>query len=117
MMPHASVADRLDAVERYDFRRLHPRLAYGTASDRYAAWIGQVYSETWEAEVSTRSKKLGGEAFEERLLPIASVADYFQHFGVLELDFTFYRPLLDANGEPSPNYHVLRQYAEHAPAA
>ncbi|MEM9996115.1 MAG: DUF72 domain-containing protein [Bacteroidota bacterium] len=115
MSPAVSIADRLAAVERYDFRSLHPRLAYGTASDRYAAWIGQVYPESWEAEVATRSKKLGGEAFEERLLPIASVADYFQHFGVLELDFTFYRPLLDASGEPSPNYHVLQQYAEHAP--
>ncbi|MEM6784828.1 MAG: DUF72 domain-containing protein [Bacteroidota bacterium] len=110
-----SIADRLDAVELYDFRALHPRLAYGTASDRYAAWIGQVYPETWEAEVTTRAKKLGGTSFEERLLPIASVVDYFQHFGVLELDFTFYRPLVTPDGEPSPNYHVLRQYAEHAP--
>ncbi|MDX1530501.1 MAG: DUF72 domain-containing protein, partial [Rhodothermales bacterium] len=110
-----SPADRRAELARYDFRGVHPRLAFGTASDRYAAWIGQVYPERWRSEVQTRKKRVRGEAFEERQLPIASVVDYFAHFSVLELDFTFYRPLLEADGSPGTNYFVLQNYAEHAP--
>ncbi len=114
--PPRSPDDRRADLTRYDFRRVHPALAFGTASDRYAGWIGQVYPERWRSEITTRRKKLGGESFEERQLPIASVADYFEHFSVLEIDFTFYRPLLEDDGEPGSNYFVLRSYAEHAPA-
>jgi hypothetical protein len=32
-------------LRRYRFRELHPNLSIGMASDRYAGWIGQVYSE------------------------------------------------------------------------
>lgn len=111
-----SLSDRRDALAHYDFRAIHDHLAFGTASDRYAAWIGQVYPERWRSEVQTRKKKLGGETFEERQLPIASVTEYFEHFSVLEIDFTFYRPLLEDDGEPGSNYFVLQNYAEHAPA-
>jgi hypothetical protein len=31
---------------------------------------------------------------------------------VLELDFTFYRLLLEEGGEPTPNYHVLQRYRQ-----
>ena len=106
---------RRAALADYDFRGVHPRLAFGTASDRYAAWIGQVYPERWRSEVQTRKKRVRGEQFEERQLPIASVVDYFEHFSVLEIDFTFYRPLLEDDGEPGSNYFVLQTYAEHAP--
>jgi uncharacterized protein YecE (DUF72 family) len=58
---------------------------------------------------------MGGRTFEERVLPVESVRDYFAHFGVLELDFTYYRPLLEPSGEPSPNLRVLTEYARHAP--
>lgn len=111
-----SVADRRAAAARYDVRRIHPLLRYATASDRYAAWIGQVYPrERWAGEVQTRRKRVGRETFEERLLPIASAEDYFEHFGSLELDFPYYRPLLDAQGKPSPGLFTLEHYAEHAP--
>ncbi len=30
--------------EKYKFRGLHPAIFMGTASDRYAGWIGQIYS-------------------------------------------------------------------------
>ncbi len=109
------IATRRAALARYEFRQVHPRLAFGTASDRYAAWIGQVYPERWRSEISTRKKRIRGESFEERQLPIASVVDYFEHFSVLEIDFTFYRPLLEDDGEPGSNYFVLQTYAEHAP--
>ncbi len=103
-------------VAAYDFREVHPHLRVGTASDRYAGWLGQIYpEETWATQVTTRTKKLGGQAFEEKMLPVESVADYFAHFSVLELDFTFYRPLLERDGKASPNLYVLQQYAEHAP--
>jgi uncharacterized protein YecE (DUF72 family) len=58
---------------------------------------------------------MGGQTFTERRVPIESVRDYFEHFEVLEIDFTFYRPLLEEDGEPGSNYHVLSNYADHAP--
>ena len=111
-----SIAARRERVAYCDVREVHPHLLFGTASDRYAGWIGQVYPESYEAEVTSRPRKLGDRTFEERTLPVASVADYFARFGVLEIDFTFYRPLRTAEGEPTPNYYVLKEYAEAAPA-
>ena len=115
-MPLSSPAERRDALARYDFRGVHPRLRFGTASDRYAGWIGQVYPQAWAETIQTRKKKVGGQSYDERMLPVASAAEYFEHFGVLELDFTFYRPLLEPDAKPSSNLHTLRQYADAAPA-
>jgi hypothetical protein len=98
--------------ERFRFRGLHSGLSLGTASDRYAGWIGQIYTDGRYA-LSSRSKKVGGKTFQERVLPVESVREYFQHFEILELDFTFYALLLDAQGEPTRTYHVLRTYRDH----
>ena len=49
-------------------------------------------------------------------MPTESTVDYFAHFSVLEMDFTFYRPLKEDDGSPSTNYHVIERYLEHAPA-
>lgn len=110
-----SIDDRRTAIDRYDVRGIHPAVRFGTASDRYAGWIGQVYDEeTYGTRISTRKRTLNGQTFEERQLPVESVRAYFEHFDVLELDFTFYRPLVE-DGEPSSNYFVLSKYLEHAP--
>jgi uncharacterized protein YecE (DUF72 family) len=115
-MSTASLQDRRTAVDAYDFRGLHPHVRFGTASDRYGGWLGQIYPRARYADrVSTRSRKMGGQTFTERRVPIESVRDYFEHFEVLEIDFTFYRPLLEEDGEPGSNYHVLSNYADHAP--
>ncbi len=114
-MSSPSLSDTREQVDQFDFRTVTPHVRFGTASDRYAAWIGQIYPEHYRDEISSRSRKLGGQTFEERNVPIASVADYFEHFGTLELDFTFYRPLRDADGEPTNNFFVLSKYADHAP--
>jgi uncharacterized protein YecE (DUF72 family) len=53
----------------------------------------------------------------EEVLPVESVTEYFRHFSVLELDFTFYAPLIDGNGEPTRSHHVLRSYAGHVTGA
>ena len=111
------VPDRRAEADRYDLRRIAPGVRFGSASDRYAAWIGQVYPrDVWAGEVSTRRKSVGGQAFEERLLPVASVEDYFEHFGVLEIDFTYYRPLVEETGKPSPQLFTLEHYADASPA-
>ena len=111
------VAERRAEADRFDLRRVHPRLRFGTASDRYAGWIGDIYPrDVWAGEVTTRKKRVGRESFEERLLPVASVADYFEHFGVLELDFPYYRPFIEPTGKPGANLFALQRYAEHAPA-
>ncbi len=108
-------AERRRAAEAYDFRPAHPHLRVGTASDRYAGWIGQIYPEG--TSVSTRKRTLGGKPFEEGKVPVESVRDYFEHFSVLEIDFTFYRPLLEDDGEPaSSSFFPLQKYAEHAPS-
>ncbi len=115
-MDDFSIAARRERVAGHDFREVHPNVRFGTASDRYAGWLGQIYPEDeYAAKVKTRRRKLKGQTFEERTLPVESVVDYFDHFGVLELDFTFYRPLREADGEPSNNFFVLQQYAEYAP--
>jgi len=100
--------------EEFKFRGLHPDVSIGTASDRYAGWIGQIYSaDRYASRIRSRQNKVGGRSFTERVLPIESVQEYFEHFGVLELDFTFYRPLLEADGLPTQNYHVLQNYRQH----
>lgn len=112
-----SLEDRRTAVDQYDFRQVHPHVRFGTASDRYAAWIGQIYpADRYALHISSRKRTLQGRTFEERQVPIASVREYFDHFSTLELDFTFYRPLLEENDEPSSNYFVLSNYADHAPS-
>ena len=113
-----SLDDRRGQIERYDFRRVSPHLRFGTASDRTAAWIDQIYPrDVWAGEVQTRRKPVGGRAFDERMLPIASAEDYFQHFGVLEIDSTYYRPLLEETGKPTVGVFQLEQYADAGGAA
>ena len=98
----------------FQFRDLHPNVFMGTASDRYAGWIGQIYSgERYANRISRRSKKVGTKTFLEEVLPVESVEEYFRHFRVLEFDFTFYRPLLDKDGKATQNLHVLRTYTQY----
>jgi uncharacterized protein YecE (DUF72 family) len=101
-------------LERFKFRDLHPNVLVGTASDRYAGWIGQIYSaDRYGSRISSRRHSVGGQSFVETVLPIESVREYFEHFGVLELDFTFYRLLSEPDGQPTQNYHVLQNYRQH----
>lgn len=104
-----------EAVKSFHFHGIHPNVRFGTASDRYAGWIGQIYPELYRDRVSSRRRKLGGKSYEERTVPVESTADFFEHFDVLEVDFTFYRPLRDTDGKPTTNFAVLQKYAEHAP--
>jgi len=98
--------------ERFLFRGLHPLIHIGTASDRYAGWMGQVYaSETYAGRIQKRSHKVGGSTYTEEVLPVDSVREFFEHFRVLEIDFTFYR-LLHVKGSPTPTHDVLSRYAE-----
>ena len=109
-MPDQQVSN----LEYFQFRDLHPNVFMGTASDRYAGWIGQIYSgQRYAGNINRRSKKIGGKTFVEEVLPVESVEEYFRHFRMLELDFTFYRPLLDKDGKATQNLHVLRAYTQY----
>jgi uncharacterized protein YecE (DUF72 family) len=100
--------------QTFHFRNLHPQILIGTASDRYAGWIGQVYSlDRYEGRITKRTKIIGANTYTEEVLPVESVGEYFDHFQVLEIDFTFYRPLLDQNGQPTQNYQVLKNYSRY----
>ena len=101
-------------MDNFSFRNLHPQVLVGTASDRYAGWIGQIYSlDRYEGRIAKRTKVIAGKSFVEEVLPVDSVAEYFEHFPILEIDSTFYRLLLDQNGQPTQNYQVLKTYARH----
>lgn len=104
----------LSDLDHFYFRDLHPGISIGTASDRYAGWLGQIYSaDRYAGRIRQRSKRVGRRQFTEEVLPVESVEEYFEHFQVLELDFTFYGPLLDGEGEETPTYHVLKEYRRH----
>ena len=101
-------------LEKFQFRNLHPKVFIGTTTDRYAGWIGQIYAKgRYQGRISRRTHTVGGRSFLEEVLPVDSVREYFEHFPVLEIDFTFYRPLLEKDGRPTQNYHVLREYRQH----
>jgi uncharacterized protein YecE (DUF72 family) len=104
----------LQNVEKFQFRNLHPKIFLGTASDRYAGWIGQIYTkERYEGRISRRTNPVGGKSFAEETLPVESVEEYFEHFRVLEIDYTFYSFLVDDAGKPTQNLHVLKRYRQH----
>jgi len=101
-------------VEGYHFRGLHPDIFIGTASDRYAGWIGQIYSkDLYQGRIIARTRKVGEKSFKETVLPVDSLGEYFDHFPVLEIDYTFYQLLLDPHGTPTQSFHVLKSYREH----
>ena len=105
--------ERLD-LQKFRFRGLHSQIRFGMASDRYAGWIGQIYSEgRYTKEIKPRIHKIGEKSFTEEVLPVESVEEYFEHFPILEIDYTFYRLLLDKNGKPTPNYFTLKEYQPH----
>jgi hypothetical protein len=62
---------------------------------------------------------VGGKNYTKEVLPLDSITEYFQHFDILEIDFTFYSLLLKPDPyshqkpKPSQNYPVLRKYKEH----
>jgi uncharacterized protein YecE (DUF72 family) len=56
---------------------------------------------------------VGGNSFTEGVLPVESVTEYFRHFPMLELDFTFYRLLLDKDLKPTPSQHLLKNYKQY----
>jgi uncharacterized protein YecE (DUF72 family) len=107
------MSEKLDPI-KFQFRGLHPQILIGMASDRYAGWIGQVYSEgRYTQGITHRTHKVGERSFVEEVLPVESVEEYFEHFPILEIDYTFYRPLLDKTGKPTPNYFTLKQYKQY----
>jgi uncharacterized protein YecE (DUF72 family) len=86
----------------------------GTASDRYAGWIGQIYSkEKYAQRISRRPKTIKGKTFREETLAVDSLEEYFQHFSILEVDYTFYRLLLDDQGKPTQNFFLLQKYGSY----
>lgn len=109
-MPQGLQAD----LKQFRFHNLHPQVRLGTASDRYAGWLGQIYSEErYLGRIGRRTKAVGEQTFTEEVLPVESVAEYFEHFPILEIDFTFYRLLTDLQGRPTQNLQTLKAYSRH----
>jgi uncharacterized protein YecE (DUF72 family) len=107
------MSEHAKTPKEFSFRNIHPQVFIGTASDRYAGWIGQIYSQDrYEGRIIRRTKIIAGKTFVEEVLPVDSLEEYFEHFPVLEIDFTFYRPLL-TDGKPTQTYQVLKTYARH----
>jgi uncharacterized protein YecE (DUF72 family) len=112
---HASAAEGLEmTVEGFRFRSVHPQVAIGTATDRYAGWLGQIYTpERYQGRITKRRHEVGGCSFVEEVLPVDSVEEYFEHFANLEIDYTTYRPLLDEHLHPTDTFYLVRAYAGH----
>jgi len=53
---------------KYDFKEIHPLVRFGTASDRYYGWIGQIYYQKYK--ITERTKYLGKQKFNENILEI-----------------------------------------------
>ena len=103
--------ETLQCAEKYLFRSIHPLISIGTASDRYRGWTGQVYSEElYREQINSRTKRVGNKSFREEVLPVDSVREYFRHFKILEIDYTFYAPLIK-NGVPTRCANTLKQYS------
>jgi len=59
------------APKSFLFRDLSSNILIGTASDRYAGWIGQIYSAgRYEKGITRRSHKVGDKTFNEETLPV-----------------------------------------------
>lgn len=99
----------------YSFRDIAPGVHFATASDRYASWLGQIYSPDKGYKITKTKKTIKGESFSEEKLPVRSVEEYFAHYSALEIDFTFYALLLEAGGKPSRNWAPLAEYSKHIP--
>lgn len=97
----------------FNFKDVHPKVRFGTASDRYAGWIGQIYTGTYK--VSRRKKKVGEEKVTEETVEVKCVREFFDHFGFLEIDYTFYDTLLDDQGKPTRTLHTLGSYLGFMP--
>ena len=76
-----------------DDRRFTARSQYRQQQE--CSWVGQIYSEgRYGKGITRRSHKVGDKTFNEETLPVESATEYFEHFPVLEIDYTFYRLLL-----------------------
>lgn len=102
-------------TETFEFRDVAPGLHFATASDRYASWVGQIYSSEAGYKITKSKKTIKGQSFTEEKLPVRSVTEYFRHYSALEIDFTFYDFLLDRDGKPTRNWAPLAEYAKHIP--
>jgi uncharacterized protein YecE (DUF72 family) len=101
-------------IKKFLFRKLHPQVKIGAASDRYAGWLAQIYTEErYQGRITQRTKMVWELTFIEEVLPIDSAAAYFEHFPVLEIDCTFYRTLKDQTGKPTQTFQVLKAYQQH----
>jgi hypothetical protein len=75
-------------TKHFRFRDLPSNIQIGTASDRYTGWIGQIYSEgRYERGITRRSHRVGDKSFPEETLPVENVAEYIEHFPLLEIDY------------------------------
>jgi hypothetical protein len=102
---------------RYQFRDIAEGVHFATASDRYAGWLGQIYSEDQGYKITRTQKTIKGVSIAEEKLPVRSVVEYFQHYSAIELDFTFYSLLLSDGGKPSRSLGTLIEYGRFLPVS
>jgi hypothetical protein len=69
---------------RYQFRNVAEGLHFATASDRYAGWLGQIYSEDKGYKITRTQKIIKGQSIAEEKLPVRSVVEYFEHYSAIE---------------------------------
>jgi len=67
----------------------------GAGLNAYSKGVSLGLFQPTSQEVKEQRRKMR----KEETLPVESVAEYFKHFPLLEIDYTFYRPLLEKDGK------------------
>ena len=78
-----------------------------------AGWTRFIHARGIKTASPGEPKKSAGPIFRKRPCRWKAWTEYFEHFSVLEIDFTFYSLLLDPDGQPAKNFHVLKTYAQN----
>jgi hypothetical protein len=108
MDPHQEKVD----PNEYQFRGLHPKILIGTASDRYAGWIGQIYTEGRYTKDDPTNPQGRDKTFVEKVYPLKvfrSILSIFR-FSRSIIPFTGF---FDEKGTPTQNHHVLSEYKRY----
>jgi len=74
------------------FHRVHPGHPIGTASDRYAGWDrSDILRRKIRKRNTRRTHRSVTNLLRKKFSLLKSVREYFEHFPLLEIDYTFYR--------------------------
>ena len=90
----------------------HQKIFIGTASDRYAVWIGQIYSPgRYDSRITHRTHKVGKQSFVENVLPVIKMALTLDNFfKAITPDTRYHIKLRTESYLTNPVFEVLEKH-------